>query len=70
MATKHDLPAYPEYFEPTVAALKGRGGSATIEEMEEDVAKTLGLSDEILAVPHGDGARSQFQYDWHGYEPT
>jgi restriction system protein len=63
MATKHDLPNYSEYFFPTVAALKARGGSATIEELEQDVSEALHLSDNILAVPHGDGPRSQFQYE-------
>ncbi|HZL63241.1 MAG TPA: restriction endonuclease [Pseudolabrys sp.] len=63
MATKHDLPNYSEYFFPTVMALKARGGSATIEELEQDVSEELHLSDEILAVPHGDSARSQFQYE-------
>jgi len=63
MATKHDLPAYSEYFFPTIAALKARGGSATIEELEQDVSEALQLSDDILAVPHGDSARSQFQYE-------
>lgn len=63
MATKHDLPPYSDYFVPTVTALKARGGSATIEELEDDVGEYLKLSDEILAVPHGDGARSQFQYE-------
>ncbi len=63
MATKHDLPTYSEYFFPMVSALKARGGSATIEELEEDVSESLQLSDDILSVPHGDGARSQFQYE-------
>ena len=63
MATKHDLPPYSEYFPPAVAALKAAGGSATIEELEDAVAELLRLSDEVLAVPHGDGARSQFQYE-------
>lgn len=63
MATKHDLPAFQDYIAPTVAVLKARGGSATIEELEEDVAEALALSDEILAVPHGDGPRTQFQYE-------
>ena len=63
MVTKHDLPAYESYFVPTVACLKARGGSATIEELEEDVAEAMALSDELLAVPHGDGPRSQFQYE-------
>ncbi len=31
--------------------------------MEDDVSEALHLSDEILAVPHGDGPRSQFQYE-------
>ena len=63
MATKHDLPAWELYFHPLILSLKERGGSATIEELEEDVSETLKLPDEILAVPHGDGPRSQFQYE-------
>ena len=63
MATKHDLPSFADYFVPTVSVLKARGGSATIEELEEGVSEFLKLPDEILAVPHGDGARSQFQYE-------
>jgi restriction system protein len=35
----------------------------TIEEMEEAVSNSLGLSDEMRAVPHGDGPRSQFEYE-------
>jgi len=63
MATKSDLPGFDEYFPPIVEALKRRGGSATIEELEDDVADIMGLSDEVLAVPHKDGSRSQFQYE-------
>jgi restriction system protein len=63
MATKSDLPSFVEYLPPTVEALKRRGGSATIEEMEEDVAQLMNLSDEILAVPHKGSSRSQFQYE-------
>jgi restriction system protein len=63
MATKSDLPSFDQYFAPTVESLKKRGGSATIEELEEDVAEFLKLSDEVLAVPHKGGPRSQFQYE-------
>jgi restriction system protein len=35
----------------------------TIEEMEEAVAATMELSDELRAIPHGDGPRSQFDYE-------
>jgi restriction system protein len=63
MADVHDLPTFAMYFPPTVASMKQRGGSATIEELEEDVAKLMHLSEEILAVPHKTGTRSQFQYE-------
>jgi restriction system protein len=35
----------------------------TIDEMEEDVAEAMHLSDELLSVPHGDGPRTQFEYE-------
>jgi restriction system protein len=63
MATEHDLPSFDSYFPPAVAALKARGGSATIEELEEGVAEVMALPDELLLVPHGDGPRTQFQYE-------
>ena len=63
MASKEDLPAYHEYVAPALRAFKERGGSATIEEMEEGVAEIMGLGSDILAVPHGDGPRTQFQYE-------
>lgn len=63
MATKHDLPSFETYFVPTMQCLKARGGSATIEELEEAVGEAMALSDDLLAVPHGDGPRSQFQYE-------
>lgn len=63
MASKADLPSFEDYFRPTVECLKARGGSMTIEEMEDAVATTLPLSDELRAIPHGDGPRSQFDYE-------
>jgi restriction system protein len=63
MATKADLPSFDKYFPPMVQALKDRGGSATIEELEEDVAKLMKLPESVLAVPHKTGTRSQFQYE-------
>ena len=52
-----------DYYPAAVQAMKSRGGSATIEELEEDVADILRLSDEARNIPHGDGRRTQFQYD-------
>lgn len=63
MPTKEDLPSYPEYVAPALAALRAKGGSASIEEMEEGVAEIMQLGDDLLAVPHGEGPRTQFQYE-------
>jgi restriction system protein len=63
VASKEDLPAYPEYVAPALRAFRERGGSATIEEMEEGVAEIMALGSDLLAVPHGDGPRTQFQYE-------
>jgi restriction system protein len=63
MASKSDLPSYDQYFAPAVAVLKARGGSATIEELEEGVAAEMKLSDEVRSVLHGDGPRTQFDYE-------
>lgn len=62
--TKHALlPSADDYYVAAIGALKAHGGSLTIDEMEEDVADRLRLSDEARAIPHGDGRRTQFQYD-------
>ncbi len=62
MATKSDLPPLVDYLPPVIAALKARGGSATIEELEEDVAHRMKLTDEQRAVEHGSGNRTYFEY--------
>jgi restriction system protein len=62
--TKHKLLPLPgDYYVATIDALKDHGGSLTIEEMEEDVANRLRLSEQARGVPHGDSRRTQFQYD-------
>jgi restriction system protein len=56
------LPKYPDYVFPALQAVKKRGGSATIEEIEEGVAELMQLNDELLSIPHGDSGRTEFQY--------
>jgi hypothetical protein len=51
MATKKDLPSFDKYYPFVVEAMKARGGSATIEEMEEDVAALMKLPEDLLAIP-------------------
>lgn len=38
------------------------GGSVTLEEHDNAVAEELGLSEDQLAVPHGDGPQTEFRY--------
>jgi restriction system protein len=54
--------AYPGLIWPTILSLRERGGSASIEEIEDDVARILRLSDAVLAAPHTKGTRTEFQY--------
>ena len=63
MATKADLPPFDRLLKPAIECFKARGGSMTIQEMEEAMAAAMRLSDELLAVPHGDGPGSQFDYE-------
>jgi restriction system protein len=63
MAKRTSLPPRSDYYVAAVHCLRARGGSATIEEMEEDVAEKLNLSEAARAIPHGDGRRTQFQYE-------
>lgn len=50
---KGTFPVLKNIFPPTVQSMKQRGGSATIEELEEDVAK---LPERLLAIPHKNGS--------------
>ena len=56
------MPTYEEIAAPTLQALELRGGSASIQELSEDVAVLMDVPDDILEVPHGEGSRSEFDY--------
>lgn len=53
MATIADVPAYHLFMWPIVERLRVKGRSMTIEEMVDDVAAHMNLSDEVRAVTHG-----------------
>jgi restriction system protein len=56
------FPTFHTFFVPIVHALRARGGSATIDELEEAVAAATGLSEEERSHLHGDGPRTEFSY--------
>ncbi len=56
------LPTYNSLAVPTLQALVQRGGSASIQELSEDVASLMGLPDEVLEIPHGNESQSEVDY--------
>ena len=60
--TEQKLPTYEDLLWPTLRVLTKRGGSATIQELSEDVAHELALADAVLNVRHGDGPGSEVDY--------
>lgn len=65
MPSPREIPSelsYPDLVWPTVLAIREKGGSASIEEIEDSVSRRMNLSDEALAAPHTKGSRTEFQY--------
>lgn len=56
------LPKYHDLLWPTVVALRGLGESASIEELNEQVVKDGGFSDQQQAVLHKDGPSTEIEY--------
>lgn len=57
------LPTYDGMMNAVLRAIRDLGGSGTIEEINERVYEIAGLSDETLAIPHGDeGGVSEIDY--------
>ena len=47
---------------PTLQVLVKSGGSASIQEISEDLVELLAISDEVLEIPHGIGPQSEIDY--------
>ena len=61
---KHnEIPKSEDLLWPTLKALESRGGSASIQELSEQVAADLELPDEMLDILHGkSGPKSEVDY--------
>ncbi len=62
MTDERQIPSDKDLYWPTLKALKDRGGSASIQELSEQVATDLALPDKLLDVPHKDGPQSEVDY--------
>ncbi|RAK67911.1 restriction endonuclease [Phenylobacterium kunshanense] len=62
MARNPEVPTYNAYLWPIVERLRIHGGSMTIEEMVDDVATAMHLSEEQRNTEHGETGRSEVDY--------
>ena len=56
------IPTYADLLWPTLEVLKARGGSASIRELEGDIASSVAISEDVLEIPHGAGPQSEVSY--------
>lgn len=62
VARNPEVPTYNAYLWPIVERLRSHGGSMTIDEMVDDVATAMKLSEEQRSIPHGETGRSEVDY--------
>ena len=60
--TSKAIPKYQDLLWPTLGVLNNRGGSASIQELSEHVARELDLADDVLEIPHKDGPQTEVDY--------
>ncbi|MFC6080442.1 restriction endonuclease [Sphaerisporangium aureirubrum] len=60
--SKADLPTYKELLWPTLEAVRALGGSASITEIDAEVHRRQGFSEEQQSVVHKNGPRSVIEY--------
>lgn len=49
---KITVPPFNDYMEPIIKVLHNLGGSATINELEENISVFMNLNEEQLSIPH------------------
>ena len=60
--SQDSIPAHHALFNPTLEAIRSLGGSASIAEIVNRVIEILGLTDDIVQVPHGRGRVTELEY--------
>ncbi len=56
------VPKRKDLINPTLAAIRTLGGSASVGEIDNQVIEFLFLSSDIIDIPHGDGSKSELHY--------
>ena len=59
------LPKYDELFNPLLETMKKLGGSVSVSELNEEVTKSLNLTDKEIAEPHNERMTElQYRLTW------
>src|SRR4051812_46275811 len=62
------IPKFDELFNPVLEAIKKLGGSASLSELNEEVTKSLHLTDKEIAEPHNERMTElQYRLTWTRY---
>ena len=62
MPAQSQIPTNAELFNPTLAAIRALGGSATIAEIENRVTADLRLPEDVTQALHGKGSQTELAY--------
>ena len=62
MIPKSQIPTFEDLLWPTLKALEGIGGSASIQELSSRIAMDMALPDEVLDVLHKEGPQTEVDY--------
>jgi len=62
MASKDDVPTFDRLFNPTLAALRNLGGSASNQELVDEIANLLQLPEDAVDIDHGRGGYTELGY--------
>lgn len=62
MSHRDQIPTVADLLNPTLAAIRALGGSATIAEIENRVPADLRLPEDVTQVPHGRGSDTELDY--------
>lgn len=62
MSHRDQIPTVADLLNPTLAAIRALGGSATIAEIENRVPADLRLPEDVTQVPHGRGSDTELAY--------
>ena len=62
MISKPQIPTFEDLLWPTLKALQGIGGSASIQELSSGIATDMALPDEVLDILHKEGPQTEVDY--------